>query len=216
MFSLKSHRQTCNRPQYKPCLEALEERTLFNTAPFLFTPVPPETPLAMHIHVYVTIIIDGQKQVIPAGIGIEEPQGDLPIHTHDTTGKIHIESPITRTFHLSDFFAIWGQPLGNHDVLGYHTGAGDLVTMTVNGQPSTAFGSLALRDQQQVVITAGGGAWEGKGPKSVANRAFVAHVYEQAFHRAPNEKLLAGWGRLLDAGLVSRTIVAQAIRRSAG
>lgn len=41
------------------------------------------------------------------------------IHTHDETGKIHIESPLIRKFTLGDFFDIWGQPLSNVQISSY-------------------------------------------------------------------------------------------------
>jgi hypothetical protein len=110
----------------------------------------------MHIHPHLTIIINGQVQVIPAGIGIEANDSALPLHTHDATGKIHIESPVVYDFTLQDFFTIWGQPFNDHAILNHPTNAARRVTvmMTVNGQPSTAFGSLVLHDLDNIVINA--------------------------------------------------------------
>src|SRR5947209_1562386 len=81
-------------------LETLEDRTLLSgtSGPldsFLLTPVADATPIAMHIHPHLTILINGQDQVIPAGIGVEA-SGDLPMHTHDDSGTIHIESPVVQ------------------------------------------------------------------------------------------------------------------------
>src|SRR5262249_7174395 len=111
------------------------------TDDFLLTPVPEDTPLALHIHPHLTILIDGQAQVIPAGIGLGT-DGDLPIHTHDATGTLHVESPILRDFLLQDFFTIWGQTSLGQEVLQRLTDPNRQLTVTVNGQPSTAFGSL--------------------------------------------------------------------------
>jgi len=38
------------------------------------------------------------------------------LHTHAADGIIHTESPVERTYTLGDFFDIWGQPLGRHQV----------------------------------------------------------------------------------------------------
>jgi hypothetical protein len=136
-------------------VEQLEERAVPDGAPltdrFLFTPVPDTTPLAMHIHPHLTIFIDGKEKTVPAGIGIEAT-GDLPLHTHDASGKIHVESPVVRTFCLEDFFAVWGQTFDSQQILGYHADAHHVITMTVDGRPSEAFGSLPLKDGEQIVI----------------------------------------------------------------
>ena len=50
-----------------------------------------------HIHPQLTIVINGQQQVIPANTGITEACMNS-IHTHDATGKLHVESPILKDF----------------------------------------------------------------------------------------------------------------------
>ena len=61
-----------------------------------------------HIHAHLTIIINGQEKEIPANTGISSTCMHS-LHTHDTTGIIHIESPRKEDFTLGDFFKIWGQ-----------------------------------------------------------------------------------------------------------
>jgi hypothetical protein len=72
----------------------------------------------------------------------------LPLHTHDDSGKIHVEADVVRDFKLQDFFDVWDRPFSQTKVLDF-TGT---VTMTVDGQPSTAFGSLILKDGQNIVL----------------------------------------------------------------
>lgn len=150
------------RPRLAPQFEPLEGRALLSAGghgghvprSFLFTPISDGTPLAEHIHPHLTIIIDGQKQTIPEGIGIG-PGGDLPIHTHTADGTIHVESTRQLTFRLADFFTIWGQKFNKHSVLGHVAGHGQTIRMTVDGRPSHQFGNLPLQDGQQIVITYG-------------------------------------------------------------
>jgi hypothetical protein len=52
------------------------------------------------------------------------------LHTHDTTGVIHIESPAQRVYTLGEFFDVWGQPLSSTQV-GHLTGH---VTAFLNGR----------------------------------------------------------------------------------
>jgi hypothetical protein len=137
-------------------VELLESRFLMDAGAdwlaFLRTPVPETAHLAMHIHPHLNILVDGQPQLIPANIGIRRNGDALPIHTHDETGKLHVESPILHDYQLQDFFTIWGQPFSPQQVVGFHADATHTITVIVDGRPSTAFGSLILRDREDIVI----------------------------------------------------------------
>jgi hypothetical protein len=119
--------------------------------PFLFTPVADTVPLAMHIHPHLTIVINGHEHTVPAEIGIQS-SGGLPIHTHDRSGFLHVESPVARTFCLDDFFAIWGRPFNSQQILRFHADRTHRIRMVVDGRPSTAFGSLVLKDKEDITI----------------------------------------------------------------
>ncbi|MBM7472931.1 hypothetical protein [Subtercola frigoramans] len=74
-------------------------------------------PVPEHLHSHVSITVDGVPQVVPANVGIDEKtQVTLPLHTHEATGILHVESPIQRTFELGEFFAEWGIPLDSEGV----------------------------------------------------------------------------------------------------
>jgi hypothetical protein len=105
-----------------------------------------------HIHPQLNIVVNGQKQVIPANIGITSDCLH-PIHTHDDTGTIHVESPEQRDFILGDFFAVWGQPFSKDQILSYKADANHQIIMTVNGRLNTDYENLVLRDLDQIVIT---------------------------------------------------------------
>jgi hypothetical protein len=78
-----------------------------------------------HIHVHLTVFVDGVQRQIPFGIGVPDPQVQPTaqrqfvvsgscfywLHTHAADGIIHIESPTQRTYTLGQFFDIWGQTL---------------------------------------------------------------------------------------------------------
>jgi hypothetical protein len=53
------------------------------------------------------------------------------LHTHDTSGVIHVESPVLRSYSLGEFFDLWGEPLGRAQV-GADRGR---VTALVDGTP---------------------------------------------------------------------------------
>jgi hypothetical protein len=144
--------------RHSPHFDCLEGRALLSAGKvsrsFLMAPIPEGAPLSEHIHPHLTIIVDGQAQAIPAGIGIKST-GVLPIHTHTPDGTLHVESPKQLPFRLRDFFTIWGQPFSKNVVLGHVAGRGEKITMTVDGRPSKQFGNLLLQDGQQIVIRYG-------------------------------------------------------------
>jgi hypothetical protein len=88
--------------------------------------------LAFHIHAHLAVYVNGALTRLPPDIGISGSCFSW-LHTHDSSGVIHIESPVQRVYTLGDFFDIWGQPLSAIQV-GPAQGA---VTATVNGSPFT-------------------------------------------------------------------------------
>jgi hypothetical protein len=70
-----------------------------------------------HVHAHVTILDAGKQLLIPANTNINLDAGCVYwLHTHDTSGIIHIEAPHKITPTLGTFFDIWGQPLSRHRV----------------------------------------------------------------------------------------------------
>ena len=77
-------------------------------------------PLARHDHVVMSIVMNGRQMEIPEGVGMQPdlwhdhsldrfgPSGISPLHTHDTSGTIHIESTSPREFTVGEFLAIMG------------------------------------------------------------------------------------------------------------
>jgi hypothetical protein len=63
---------------------------------------------AFHIHAHLSMYIDGQPVQIPQNMGIASDNSCLYwLHTHDTSGVIHIEAPANHTFTLGNFFDEW-------------------------------------------------------------------------------------------------------------
>lgn len=124
---------------------------LFSTSPSFTTGVPclkPNIPLVQHIHPQISIMVDGEEEAIPADIGVPGGVGatncEYAIHTHDTTGEIHVESQDTHEYTLGEFFSVWGKPL---------TRDGYTLSVTVDGLANTELGDLLFKDQQQIVLT---------------------------------------------------------------
>ncbi len=127
----------------------------------------------LHVHVWLRITINpGTANIsvsIPTAVGILDPQisngiasgGSCfePMHTHDASGIIHVESPSTSTqYTLDNFFQIWkvtystvdvngaNEPVvfNSSDILGYRTDTTHRIWLLVDGNNSTDYGSLVL------------------------------------------------------------------------
>ncbi len=123
--------------------------------------------VAYHIHVHLTIFVDGQARAIPYGIGIGPPIEGLNtaagpfvtvgkcfmwLHTHALDGVIHIESPNRRTYTLGQFFAVWGQPLSTTQVGPAH----GKVTTFYDGKVWTGNpGDIPLTSETQIQLDVG-------------------------------------------------------------
>jgi hypothetical protein len=90
---------------------------------------------ALHIHQHLDISINGASVPLPAGIGINETAGFIsPIHVHDSTGIIHVESPTIQTFTLGQFFDIWGVKLTPTCIGGYCSSETASLRIYINGK----------------------------------------------------------------------------------
>lgn len=112
---------------------------------------------AFHIHQHIDIFINGTSVAVPANIGIS-PNNDFisPIHTHDTLGIIHVESPVVQTFTLGQFFDVWGVRFTDTCLGSYCNDSNQTLKLFNNGQPiAINFRSLPLTSLQQISIIFG-------------------------------------------------------------
>ncbi|HZW84621.1 MAG TPA: hypothetical protein VFE91_01800 [Nitrososphaerales archaeon] len=121
----------------------------------------------IHVHPYLQIWINGQNVTIPSQVGIVQSGSCLePIHTHDSSGILHVElsqAESSTSWTLDNFFKIWSFTCsvqspqcptlnGSHlpvvfnqtDIMGFKADATHKVVLLIDGQPSTAWGSLDL------------------------------------------------------------------------
>jgi hypothetical protein len=121
--------------------------------------VPPLSPMegtAVHLHQHLDLYVDGHKVPVPAGIGIDPAVGFAPLHTHDASGVVHVESPTVRTYTLGQFFAVWGVRFTRSCLGGYCAAGGRRLWVYVNG---AAYGddptTLSLESHQELVVAFG-------------------------------------------------------------
>lgn len=115
----------------------------------------------MHIHPQLSLLTNNTSSSVPAQIGIDPslwkdhsldefgmqsmPEMNMsamaPLHTHDNSGIVHVESTINRNYTLEEFLNIWGLNLD-----------GKTVKMTLNGKPLPDFRDHILRDGEQIKL----------------------------------------------------------------
>lgn len=71
--------------------------------------VSPMTSSGAHFHPHLDILVDGKAVPVPANIGIDATTGAMSeLHTHDTSGVVHIESPAKDDrYTLGQLFVEW-------------------------------------------------------------------------------------------------------------
>ena len=121
-------------------------------------------PVIMHFHPHLNLMIDGKPATVPSQIGIDpslwkdhslDPygmqamangmSGMAPLHTHDATGVIHVESSIIRNYTLGELLNIWG---------GLDTN-GKTVKATADGKSVSGYKDLILRDGERINLHVG-------------------------------------------------------------
>jgi hypothetical protein len=98
-------------------------------------PALPAEALSVHYHAHLDVIIDGQPVIVAQYIGIDIVNRRIsPLHTHDSSGIIHVESPEPTTYTLGQFFTEWAVRLTAQCIDTYCAGPTRQNIATVNGQ----------------------------------------------------------------------------------
>ena len=120
----------------------------------------PQEAVNTHYHSHLDIFVDGKEVVVPQAIGINQGAGYITeLHTHDTRGVIHVESPETNDkFTLGQFVAEWGVFLNGRCIGAYC----DNLKWYVNGKQQTGNPEdYTMKSHDEIAIVVG------KPPKKV-------------------------------------------------
>ena len=119
-------------------------------------PALPEEGSGLHSHQHLDIFVHGHPVPIPGAIGINIPERFIsPVHTHDGSGEIHIESPAVLLYHLGQFFDVWGVRLTDQCLGGYCEDSENSLRAFVNGKAAGHPRDVELRDKDEIVIAFG-------------------------------------------------------------
>jgi hypothetical protein len=115
--------------------------------------IPPGGKENFHIHALLHIYVNGLLSPLPANIGLDAAKGlESSLHTHDSTGIIHMEAPHPFSYTLGDFFSVWGVKLGPAQVGGLTGYGANHLHFYLNGRPFTNPAALVLKRGDSVVI----------------------------------------------------------------
>lgn len=123
-----------------------------------------------HIHAHLDVLVDGQQIQVPAGIGVSEASGRIsPLHTHDGSGVVHIESPVKASFSLGQLFTEWQVSLAADHIGGLRAGDGKLLRAYVNGKPVEGDpAAIILGAHDEIAIVYGSGERQANPPATYA------------------------------------------------
>jgi len=153
-----------------------------------------------HIHSHLSIFLNGRQLAIPSAIGIKNPRFETSVkypdgfaiygdcvyllHTHDTSGRLHVEAPEVRTFTLGEVFRIWGKPLTRENIAGIVDGPVVIYIKDSNGlrrydgDPA----AIPLASKKEITIQIGSQIpiiptyqWFGEPDNGVASAADAEH-----------------------------------------
>lgn len=122
--------------------------------------------MLMHIHPHIEILVDGKQVTIPANVGIGSNTwknhaldeygmtGMAPLHTHDTSGTIHVESNTVRDYTLGEFFDVWGVSFNESCILDECSSSGR-VSVTFDGTTNNEYRNHILKDGEVIRIMSG-------------------------------------------------------------
>jgi hypothetical protein len=139
--------------------------------------------IVRHDHVHLDVIVNRNKVIVPAGVGLAEPQdngpckpqtqavsecsaaaGDFytafvansPLHTHTASGMIHVEADRPGPYTLGQFFDEWGVRLSDTCLGGYCAGGGKELAVFVDGhRVNGSPRDIVLGNRQEIAVAFG-------------------------------------------------------------
>jgi hypothetical protein len=120
--------------------------------------------IIMHKHSGLNVTVNGKSLDVPNDVGINSTLWNdhsldkygterkattfgvispalSPLHTHDSSGIIHVESTEYRNYTLGDFLNIWGLPL-----------EGKEISLVLNGNSTENYANHILKDMEKLVL----------------------------------------------------------------
>jgi hypothetical protein len=116
---------------------------------------------AEHYHAHLDVLVGGKAVTVPAEIGFSfgvdaQPNGISALHTHDTSGVIHIEAPTAGLkYTLGQVLSEWGVLDGKDATGAPHGGTGGWTAYVNGAKQSAPVSDVVLKAHDEVVLSFG-------------------------------------------------------------
>jgi hypothetical protein len=133
-------------PPWQPQYDGLGDRLATMGLPGLSETI-------FHIHALLQVYVNGKPVTVPANIGLNGSTGPFsPIHTHDTSGIVHMEADRTYPFTIGQFFAVWGVKFSDDQIGPYQSKGDKKLIVYVNGKRVNDPVNYVMHDHDKVVV----------------------------------------------------------------
>ena len=116
---------------------------------------------AEHYHAHLDVLVNGKAIAVPGGIGFSvgsdgQPNGISALHTHDTSGVVHIEAPTAgEKYTLGQVLKEWGVLDGTDASGAAHGGTGGWTAYVNGAKQDGPVGDVVLKSHDEVVLSYG-------------------------------------------------------------
>ena len=111
--------------------------------------------LTIHYHAHLDIFVNGKSEPVAPSIGREDRSLFSPLHTHATSGMIHIEAPTAEQITLGMLFTEWGVRLTRECVGGYCRPDTTIETYVDGQQTQEPPSTIVLTKGEEIAIVIG-------------------------------------------------------------
>ncbi|WP_245953764.1 hypothetical protein [Arthrobacter silvisoli] len=116
---------------------------------------------AEHYHAHLDVLVNGKPVAVPGGIGFSfgsdgQPNGISALHTHDTSGVVHIEAPtVGQKYTLGQVLKEWGVLDGTGATGAPHSGTGGWTAYVNGAKKGGPVAGVVLKAHDEVVLSYG-------------------------------------------------------------
>lgn len=110
--------------------------------------------IVTHVHAQLDVVVDGEPLTVPQ-LGVDyDTLTAAPIHTHDETGRLHVEADRAhagRALRLIDFLRLWAGAYKADDLCHHFTAADRCrAVVTIDGRAADV--DATLEDGQRILL----------------------------------------------------------------
>lgn len=111
--------------------------------------------LTVHYHAHLDVFVNGISQPVASSIGRVDQSFFSPLHTHATSGLIHIEAESDLRFTLEMLFTEWGVRLTDNCVGGYCRPATTIHAYVDGKEDREPLPTITLKKGEEIALVIG-------------------------------------------------------------